>query len=197
MAQRIFLVDCEASGLTPHSGVMTEFGIVDFETRDWFHGRLWDFHPDPTIPAIPVPERENPGVRVKHPGSSEPLSAMSWPGRFRGKAGPALVFGALAHWIAIRTVFGEHRAVFVSDNPAYHWMWMADGFDRHGIENPFGYSARRIGDLAARLSGNWKNTSGWKNHRDTVHDHNPVNDALGNAEALHHILLKHHQIKES
>lgn len=61
MAQRLFLVDVEASAPTPYSGVMTEFGVVDFETREWFHGHLWEFHPDPEVPARPVAEREAPG----------------------------------------------------------------------------------------------------------------------------------------
>jgi hypothetical protein len=43
------------------------------------------------------------------------------------------------------------------------------------------------------LSGNWKQTSAWKRHRRTTHDHNPVNDAVGNAEALRTLLLLHDQ----
>src|SRR5690348_1494989 len=51
--------------------------------------------------------------------------------------------------------------------------------------NPFGFSGRRIGDLYCgmkmdtRLNQEWK-----KKYRKTSHDHNPVNDAIGNAEAL-------------
>lgn len=76
------------------------------------------------------------------------------------------------------------RPVFVSDNPAYDWQWVAAEFARAGIENPFGFSARRIGDFAAGLQRNWRATNSWKRYRKTTHDHNPVNDARGNAEAL-------------
>jgi hypothetical protein len=31
------------------------------------------------------------------------------------------------------------RAVLVSDNPAYDFMWLAGMFDRAGLENPFGH----------------------------------------------------------
>lgn len=85
---------------------------------------------------------------------------------------------------------GPGVATFISDNPAFDWMWVADLFDRADVPNPFGFSARRIGDLAAGLAGNWRNTNGWKKYRRTVHDHNPVNDALGNAEAFEEILRR-------
>lgn len=48
MAQGLFLVDVEATGLTPISDVMTEFSVVEFDTFDWFHGSPWDFEPPGT-----------------------------------------------------------------------------------------------------------------------------------------------------
>ena len=78
--------------------------------------------------------------------------------------------------------------VFVSDNPAFDWQWLAAECARARVDNPFGFSGRRIGDFAAGVSRKWRNTNAWKRHRITPHDHNPVNDARGNAEALWHIL---------
>ncbi len=40
-------VDCEARGTSPVHGVLTEFGAVHYDTRDTFHGRLFDAAPDP------------------------------------------------------------------------------------------------------------------------------------------------------
>ena len=57
--------------------------------------------------------------------------------------------------------------------------------------NPFGYSARRIGDLYCGMNKDMNKT--WKHLRKTVHDHNPVNDAKGNAEAL--IAMEHIGLK--
>ena len=51
-------------------------------------------------------------------------------------------------------------------------------------ENPFGHSGRRIADFYAGLVGDFRNTQRWKRLRRTKHDHHPVRDALGNAEAL-------------
>ena len=75
-------------------------------------------------------------------------------------------------------------AQFISDNPAFDWQWVAAEFARAGLPNPFGFSARRIGDYAAGLKANWRDANGWKRHRKTEHTHNPVDDARGNAEAL-------------
>lgn len=84
-------------------------------------------------------------------------------------------------WIRERT---PGRAIFVSDNPAYDWQWINFYFDKYGISNPLGHSARRIGDFYAGLKGHFFKESEWKRLRVTPHDHNPVNDALGNAEAF-------------
>ena len=54
--------------------------------------------------------------------------------------------------------------------------------------NPFGHSGRRIGDFYAGLVGDFQKTQNWKRLRRTKHDHHPVHDALGNAEALVRLL---------
>ena len=79
---------------------------------------------------------------------------------------------------------GKDRPTFVSDNVAYDWQWIAGLFDRAELENPFGHSGRRISDYYAGLTGRWANTQAWKRLRVTTHDHNPVNDAMGNVEAF-------------
>lgn len=80
--------------------------------------------------------------------------------------------------------------VFVSDNPAYDWQWINFYFWKYFGKNPFGHSARRIGDYYAGLQGNFGQTQNWKKLRKTKHDHNPVNDAFGNAEALIQLLSR-------
>ena len=80
------------------------------------------------------------------------------------------------------------RPIFISDNPAFDWQWINYYFHYYLGENPFGYSARRIGDLYCGLV---KDTHAkWKHLRRTTHDHNPVNDAKGNAEAILHMKNK-------
>ena len=47
-------VDCEARGTSPVHGVLTEFGAVHYQTRDTFHGRLFEGTPDPANPAVSI-----------------------------------------------------------------------------------------------------------------------------------------------
>lgn len=152
-------IDCEARGISPVNGVLTEFGAVHYETRETFHGRLFEATPDPDNPAISIV-----GERV---------------------ADDLEVALAFSRWI--EGVNGTGRATFVSDNPAYDWQWIAGMFDKAGLQNPFGHSARRIADYWAGVQLNWSDTQSWKRFRQTIHDHNPVNDAMGNVEAFEHI----------
>lgn len=80
------------------------------------------------------------------------------------------------------------RPLFVSDNPAYDWQFINYYFHLFLGRNPFGHSARRIGDFYAGLTGDFTNSSSWKKLRVTPHDHNPVNDAMGNLEAFERVL---------
>ena len=156
----LVFVDCEARGVSPVNGILTEFGAVHYTTRRTFHGRLYEGTPDPENPAVPIPGRQ---ISTDIEVASE-----------------------FASWL--REVCGKDRPTFVSDNVAYDWQWISGMFDRAGLENPFGHSGRRISDYYAGLTGRWSNTQAWKRLRRTVHDHNPVNDAMGNVEAFERIL---------
>src|SRR5260221_8542190 len=87
-------VDCEARGTSPVHGVLTEFGAVHYDTRDTFHGRLFDATPDPDNPAISiVGERIASDIEIE-------------------------VAESFAAWL--QEHLGKRRPVFVSDNPAYY-----------------------------------------------------------------------------
>jgi hypothetical protein len=159
--RNVFLIDCEARGASPVNGTLTEFGAVHYATMQTFHGRIYESSPDPDNPAISVV-----GKKI----NSETVVAYL----FRD-------------WLLSCS---EGRCILVSDNPAYDFMWIAGLFDRAEIANPFGHSGRRISDFRAGMHKDWGRTQDWKRLRQTKHDHNPVNDALGNAEALRQILQK-------
>ena len=101
---------------------------------------------------------------------------------FHGHDSSKKTFEAFAVWIS--TVTSGKRAIFVSDNPAFDWQWINYYFWQHLGHNPFGHSARRIGDYYAGLCRDFTQTQRWKKYRVTPHDHNPVNDARGNVEAF-------------
>lgn len=154
----LIIVDIEAVGPTPITGEMTEFGAVEFDTKKTFYGQIYATSPSPDNPAIPVIEH-----RV-----AELCDVME----------------GFVRWIL---EVSDSRPTFVSDNPAYDFMWIATAFDACGLGNPFGHSARRIGDFYAGLRRNFFSRQDWKKLRKTRHNHHPVNDAMGNVEALHRL----------
>jgi len=156
----LIFVDCEAYGKCPALGKLTEFGAVAYPSRASFHGVLAEAKPSEGNPAIPAPVGKIYDERE--------------------------VFEKFEKWI-LEVTHGE-RPLFVSDNPAFDWQWINDGFWRTLGRNPFGHSARRIGDFYAGLIGDFFGGSSWKKLRITKHDHNPVHDALGNLEAFERML---------
>lgn len=155
----LFFIDCEADGPCPGLGYLTEFGAVELKSRKSFHGKLWNTRPSDSNSAIPV--------------------------RLSEHTSPHVVFPAFADWLKSITI---GHATMVSDNPAYDWQWINHGLWTYCGCNPLGFSARRIGDFYAGLRGDFFCKQNWKSLRVTKHDHNPVNDALGNAEAFEQLL---------
>jgi hypothetical protein len=157
----MFVVDVEADGPAPGLYSMVSLGAVLVEPGlgRTFRGRV-----------RPVSERWLPdalaicGVtREEHLRYDEPGEVMA---RFEA-------------WVLAES---KGRPVFFSDNLAFDWQYVNWYFHRELGRNPFGWSGRRIGDL---YCGMVKDAfAGWKHLRKTAHDHDPVNDARGNAEAL-------------
>lgn len=95
---------------------------------------------------------------------------------------PADVMLKFKQWIQANNSSG--RPIFISDNVAYDWQWINYYFHRYSGSNPFGFSGRRIGDLYSGFMRDATKSSDWKKLRNTRHSHNPVDDAMGNAEAI-------------
>jgi hypothetical protein len=74
------------------------------------------------------------------------------------------------------------KPIFISDNNGYDAAWINWYFHKFLGGNPFGWSSRRMSDLICGYENDMYFK--WKHFKDTVHDHNPVNDAKGNAEVL-------------
>lgn len=85
----------------------------------------------------------------------------------------------------------DGRSILVSDNNGFDAAWINAYMHKFAGGNPFGHSSRRIGDLYAGLRKNFRDQNGWKKHKTTKHTHNPVDDAMGNAEALLFICQKY------
>lgn len=133
-----------------------------------------------------------PGLAKTFYGQLRPISAEWIPDALavsgftreahEGFADPAVVMQSFAEWLGQQT---NDRPIFISDNLAFDWQWINYYFHYFIGKNPFGFSGRRIGDLYCGMKMNAGLNSEWKRKfRKTAHDHNPVNDAIGNAEAL-------------
>lgn len=171
---KMFLVDVEATGQSSYSGVMTEFGVVELDSGQWFRGQLWDAVPDEKIPAIPVPVKENILYTVGE--GKQDLSS--------GVTTQLATIGELAQ--AHRDWLNglSNKAVFVSDNPGYDFERMNVFFDQAGMKNPYGYSSRRIGDIYSGFVKDLRKSSNWTKFRKTEHTHEAHYDSMGNREAL-------------
>jgi exonuclease len=84
-----------------------------------------------------------------------------------------------AEWLAIEA---KGQPKFVSDNNGFDWQFVNWYFHHFLGRNPFGHSSTNLGSL---YKGLVKDTSpNFKHLRRTRHTHDPVDDAVGNAEAM-------------
>lgn len=99
---------------------------------------------------------------------------------------PEKVMKEFAEWL--QSVC-KGKPTLISDNNGYDASWINFYFHKYYGSNPFGWSSRRIGDLfcGAEHDLYYK----WKKHRITDHNHNPIFDAIGNAEALLYLFEKY------
>jgi hypothetical protein len=158
-------VDVEADGPCPGLYSMVCFGavVVDNKLDKTFYGQTAPIS-DKFIPsALAV----SGFTRREHEKFQKPLDTIA---EFR-------------EWLF---ALNDKRLVFITDNPAFDWQFINYYMFRFSHSNPFGWSARHIGDLYCGLQGDLR--AKWTHLRDTPHTHNPVDDAKGNAEAFLKIL---------
>ena len=78
--------------------------------------------------------------------------------------------------------------LFISDNNGFDWQFANYYFHHFLGSNPFGFSSTNLGSL---YKGLVKDTSkNFKHLRNTAHTHDPLDDAVGNAEALLQMINK-------
>lgn len=158
------LVDCESSGPCPMFGDLIEFAAIA-ETGETFKSPQFP----PLFDAYDVNAYKVLGLtREEHLAFT---------------ADNKVWFRVFHDWVSGLPTF-QGRATFWSDNPAFDWQWINWGFCYSEIPNPFGFSARRIGDLYAGANGNIRDATSWKRFRKTKHTHDPLDDARGNLEAF-------------
>lgn len=92
---------------------------------------------------------------------------------------PKEVMNKFKTWVETNS---EGKPFFISDNNGFDWQFINYYFHHFLGDNPFGYSSTNLGSLYKGLA---KDTSkNFKHLRKTTHTHNPLDDVIGNAEAL-------------
>ncbi len=92
---------------------------------------------------------------------------------------PSEVMYAFDGWVKM---VSTGRPMFVSDNNGFDWQFINWYFHHFLGDNPFGFSSTNLGSLYKGMEmDTFKN---FKHLRKTRHTHNPVDDAMGNTEAL-------------
>jgi len=157
------VVDVESDNQSPATGSMVCFGaVLVSDTSKTFYGKTKPVMDDWNPEALAI----SGFSRKEHEQFDEPKEVMQ----------------KFAEWVEN---VSDGKPIFISDNPAFDWQWINYYFHKYLGRNPFGFSARRIGDLYCGLVKDASKNYEWKKkYRKTTHDHNPVNDAKGNAEAL-------------
>jgi hypothetical protein len=157
-------IDVEASGQAPMHGDMISFAAVVIEEgldRSFYSGLMrpeCEHYWPAAYAAIGV-------TREQH---------LAAPHSIRDR------ILAFADWLE---GLNDSRLIMVSDNPGFDFQWMNFELMNHVGQQLLGHSARRIGDVWSGLRRRPLETSTWRRFRITPHDHNPLNDAMGNAEA--------------
>lgn len=157
------VVDVEADGKVPPRHSMVSFGAVIMEA-----GLARSFYGE----TAPISDLWQPEALVVSGKTRDQHLAMPLAQE---------TMGQFTTWLAANCV---GRPIFVSDNPAFDWQWINWYFEEFTGSNPFGHSARRIGDLYAGFMRDVTKSSHFKRLRTTKHTHHPVDDARGNVEAL-------------
>jgi hypothetical protein len=158
------VVDVEADGPIPGKYSLVCFGavVVEPSLTKTFYGKIKPISQEWVPDALSV----SGFSRDDHESFGDPIKVMQ----------------DFAQWLKINSI---GKPTFISDNPAFDWQWINYYFHMFYGSNPFGFSGRRIGDLYCGMKMDTGLNAEWKKlYRKTIHDHNPVNDAIGNAEAL-------------
>lgn len=155
------MVDIESDGPIPGDFSMISFGavLVNEDLDKTFYGKL-----------KPISDKYIPEALAISGHSREETMQFE---------DPQKVMEDFALWIEKTS---KDRPIFISDNNGFDWMFICWYFHHFTGKNPFGFSSQNLG---CYFKGIERDTyKSFKHLRKTKHTHNPVDDAIGNAEAL-------------
>jgi hypothetical protein len=157
----VIMVDIESDGPIPGDYSMICFGavIVDSKLDKTFYGKL-----------KPISEKWIPEALAVSGFKREQTLNFDE---------PKLVMENFKLWLNKQS---HGKPLFFSDNNGFDWQFINWYFHHFIGENPFGFSSTNLGSLYKGMVGDM--FQNFKHLRKTKHSHHPVDDAIGNAEAL-------------
>lgn len=155
------MVDIEADGPCPGLYSMISFGavIVEPDLNRTFYGEL-----------KPISNKWIPEALAVSGFTREQTINFD---------DPFFVMDDFKSWLIANC---DKRKIFIADNNGFDWSFINYYFHRFIGSNPFGFSSQNLNSLYKGLTKDM--FASFKHLRITKHNHNPVSDALGNAEAL-------------
>ena len=157
-----FMFDVEADGPCPHVYSMVCFGVVLVaDTTKTFYGQTYPISQNYKPESLAI----SGFTRQQH--EHFPLPGVTMP--------------TFLEWAESVNEKGT-KMVLASDNTAWDYQWLNYYLWRWCKRNPFGHSARNINDVFHGMKMDMR--ASFKHLRKTNHDHNPINDSMGNVEAL-------------
>lgn len=152
------VVDVEADGPCPSLYSMISFGAVALDDMTkTFYGE-----------CAPISEQWQPeALKVSGFTREQTLSFKS----------PETTMIEFDKWLS-----QFKKVTFWSDNNGFDWQFINYYLHLYVGNNRFGFSSRNIGDIYKGM--NKSVYASFKHLRVTKHSHHPVDDAMGNAEAL-------------
>ena len=167
----IIMVDIEADGPIPGDYSMIALGavVVDEKLDKTFYGQL-----------RPISEQWIPeALAITGFSRADTLQFDE----------PTGVMTQFAEWLQAVSA-PKSRPAFFSDNNGFDWQFVNWYFHHFLKHNPFGFSSTNLGSLYKGLVGDMYQS--FKHLKTTQHTHHPVDDAMGNAEALLHMKKQMH-----
>lgn len=158
-----FMIDVEANGQVPGVFSMISFGAVKVQ---------YDLKNAPTFysEVKPISDRYQPEALAVTKTKFEDTLLYS---------DPATEMARFEAWILENTV---GKPMFISDNNGFDFSFISYYFWRFLDRNPFGHSSTNLNSLyKGMVKDVFKNC---KHLRKTRHTHHPVDDCVGNCEAL-------------
>lgn len=167
---RYIMVDVETDGPIPGDFSMLAIGaiVVERPLYRFFKAHLRPISDrfEPEALAVGGFTREQ---TIKNPAFRPPHAVMR-------------EFAEWLHGLDIK------KPVFIADNNGFDWQFVNWYFHHFNGTNPFGFSSQNLNSLYKGLTKDV--FASFKHLRQTAHDHDPLNDAMGNAEALLHMIAE-------